>query len=328
MAEGIINDLSEVVKTLARYVENGFTIQSLEQKRESLVLSKPDASKFTPLKRLDSYSEKLVAVDCSTRTLKRAHNWGIFMLRTAHALVENREVDWGYKEKLTVLIGPSYVRCNTLRNLRLEVESEAALDLSERLDSNDYILLDGASYFGEKKGFQVSLYEKCKKKDVYLLAFSKQSPTLHDEYGRDFQAAVQLIAPRSLWVYHPVRKANLNEHLYGDISIVKLCEESPRVFRCDIMKYLTDRKIAKMLSPLTAVSKDPRCLGYPVPLWLAHEFSTTSDSKLLYYHELVEASLKEAGIYDKLSREELACNFADELHSIRYPFEREVIEYV
>ncbi|MCK4482724.1 hypothetical protein KAU55_05820 [Candidatus Bathyarchaeota archaeon] len=36
-AEDIPNKLSEVVKTLARYVENGFLIQHSEQRREPTV---------------------------------------------------------------------------------------------------------------------------------------------------------------------------------------------------------------------------------------------------------------------------------------------------
>jgi hypothetical protein len=328
MVEDIINGLSEVVKTLARYVEDGFTIQRLEQKREPIVLSKPDASKFKPLKKLHGYDVKFVAVDCSTRTLKRANNWGVYLLRVAYAMVENRKVNWDFREKVRALVGSSYTRYRALRDLRFEVESEIALNLIEKLDSGDHILLDGASYFGEKTGFHVSLYEECRKKSINLLAFSKQSPTLHDECGRDFQAAAQLIALHPIWVYHPVAKANLRKHLYGDISIVKLCKESPRMFRCDIMEYLTNREATEVISPLTAVSEDPRCLGYPVPLWLAHEFSATSDSKLLYYYEQVESLLREAGLYDRLSREELACSFADELHGVRYPFKREMIEYV
>lgn len=328
MAESIINDLSEVVETLVKYVANGLEVPPLEHRHRSMFLSAPDISKFKSLKSLGSYDAKFVAVDCSTTTLKRAHNWGIYLLRPAYAIVKDREVDWGYKETIKVLVAPSYVRRNMLRNLRLEVESRFALDLCRRLDLGDYILLDGASYFGKEKGFHVSLYERCKKGGFCLLAFSKQSPTLHDEYGRDFQATVQLIAPHNTWVYHPIRKANLNKHLYGDISIVKLCEESLWAFRCDIMEYLTCQEIVEVVSPLTTVSEDPRCLGYPVPLWLAHKFSAASDSKLFYYYEQVDALLREAGIDDRLSKEEFACSFADELHGIKYPFERELIGYV
>lgn len=228
---------------------------------------------------------------------------------------------------MQTLLGPAYIRHNTLRNLRFEAESELALSQIRRLASSDFVLLDGASYFGEKTGFRVSLLEECKKKNITLLALSKQSPTLHDECGRDFQAAVQTIAQYPIWVYYPVTKANPAKHLYGDISIIKLCPESPWAFRCDIMEYLVKRDVVDILSPLTVLAEDPRCLGYPVPLWLAHDFSATPDAKLLHYYEQVERLLKGSGLYDWLRKEELACSFADELHGARYPFDREWIEY-
>jgi len=90
---------------------------------------------------------------------------------------------------------------------------------------------------------------------------------------------------------------------------------------------LTKREVAEIVSPLTAIAEDPRCCGYPVNLWLADEFSQTSESKLLYRYEQIETQLKEARLYERLNREELACRFADELHGARYPCEREWIEY-
>jgi len=89
------------------------------------------------------------------------------------------------------------------------------------------------------------------------------------------------------------------------------------------MEYLTARKAEEILSPLTSISEDPRCLGYPVSLWLAHDFSAPSDAKLFHYCEQVERALFDAGLLDVLQREELSCSFADELHGIRYAFQRE-----
>jgi hypothetical protein len=95
------------------------------------------------------------------------------------------------------------------------------------------------------------------------------------------------------------------------------------------MEYLTKGEISELLSPLTAVTEDPRCLGYPIALWLAHEFSAPSDAMLLSYHDQVEERLVEAGILETLRREELSSSFADELHGVRYPFEREMVgDYV
>ena len=188
MQEHIPLDLDETVKTLARYVENGSSLREPSEAGSFQILSRPDASRVRPLKKFDSHDAEFVAVDCSTRTLRRANNWGIYLLRASYAMVENRHVDWGFKEAMKTFVGPSYVRHNELRNQRLEIESELAMSLIKKVGTGDYILLDGASYFGEKTGFRTSLFEECKK-NIVLLAFSKQSTMLHDDLGRDFQAA-------------------------------------------------------------------------------------------------------------------------------------------
>jgi hypothetical protein len=197
------------------------------------------------------------------------------------------------------------------------------------LDEGDYILLDGASFFGEKTGFWISLYEESFRRNMNLLCVSKQSSALHDEKGRDFIAAICNSSAYPVWVYHPVEKADTDKHRYGDVSVIKLCKDSPRAFRCDIMDYLVNRQIDELLSALTSISEDPRCLGYPVPLWLAHDFTAPSDAKLLNYLDQIDKRLASTGILSTLRSEELSCNFADEIHNVRYPFKREMVgDYV
>lgn len=68
---------------------------------------------------------------------------------------------------------------------------------------------------------------------------------------------------------------------------------------------------------------------YPIPLWLAHDFSAPADAKLLQYLDQVEKTLVDAGIMGMLREEELSSSFADELHGVKYPFKREMVgEYV
>jgi hypothetical protein len=133
-------------------------------------------------------------------------------------------------------------------------------------------------------------------------------------------ASTSILASFPLWVYHPVKTANMADHLYGDISLVKLCEDSQHIFRCDIMDP-TSVDISELLSPLTSLSEDPRCLGYPVTLWLAHEFSGASNSKLLEYYDLIENELATQGILESLRMEELSCSFADKIHGLSNLFE-------
>lgn len=328
MSDKIKEGLAEMKKKLSAYVDKGRAVGYQLAKEEPVIADKPDKSKFKPLRRVDSCDVHFQAVDCSTRTLKRANNWGIYLLRATYAVVRNRNVDWDYGEEIHTVIGDAYVRRRILQDRRLNLESKMALKLLHKTSTDDYLLLDGASYFGGERKFLVELYEGCKKKNIRLLAISKQSPSLCDEKGHDLIAATYMLSPYSVWTYYPAKKADMHKHQYGDVSIVKLCEESPRAFRCDIMEYLTECDVHELLSPLTCISEDPRCLGYPVTLWLAHDFSAPSDSMLLHYHDKIEEMLASAGLLDVLRVEELSCSFADELHGVKHPFRWERIEHV
>jgi hypothetical protein len=333
MKENVKADFADMEKKLKFYIDKGRVTGSIEVREEPVISVKPDASWIKPLKKMSGFSGSFVAVDCSTRTLKRANNWGIYLMRAAYASVEERNVDWGYEERLCTVVGDARTRSNFLTDVRIELESQMALSLLqnkagvsyyEHTDPRSkYLLLDGGGYFGGERKFRVSLYERCEKDGVTLLAISKNSPSLHDEKGRDLIATTSILSHYRTWVCHPIREADKDKSLYGDISLVKLCEESSRVFRCDIMEYLTNQQISEVLSPLTAVAEDPRCLGYPIPLWLAHEFSSPSDSMLLSYHDQVENALAEAGLLEILRREEFSCSFADEIHGIKHAFEWE-----
>jgi len=338
MNEKIHQDLTEMVSRLNEYVNKGRVVGYKEVKEEPAILVKPEKKNIKPLRKVSKYEGHFLAVDCSTRTLKRANNWGVYLLRSAYALVKDRDVKWGYQERIITITGDTHVRRNFLADYRTELESQLALALLRKGVSSFYdehshvrrmfLLLDGGGYFGGDRKFRVSLYDECEKERINLLAISKNSPMLHDEKGRDFLAAASLLSPHKIWFYHPVKKANKDRHLYGDVSVVKLSEESFRVFRCDVMEYLTDTDISEILSPLTCVSEDPRCPGYPIPLWLAHEFSAPSDTMLLYYYDQVEKVLAEAGLLETLRIEELSCNFSDTLHGVEYPFRWEMIEHV
>ncbi len=335
MSDKIKEDLSEMTKKLSLYVDKGQVPYSAEVREEPVIAIKPDASKIKPLKKISNYEGQFLAVDCSTRTLKRANNWGVYLMRTTYASVKGRNVDWGYYEKICTVVGDAHVRMRFLQDFRIEMESQIALNLlSDKLHGvyggirRIYLFLDGGGYFGGERKFRVSLYEKCEKDRINLLAISKNSPLLHDEKGRDFIATTYMLSPYSVWFYHPILEADKDKHLYGDISIVKLCEESSRIFRCDIMAYLTSHEISEILSPLTFISEDPRCLGYPIPLFLAHKFSVPSDAMLLHYHDQIENVLKEAGLLNILRKEELACSFPDELHGVKYAFDLEWVERV
>jgi hypothetical protein len=333
MTQPVDKDFFEMERKLKCYVDRGHVEGAAEAREEPTTNVTPNPRLVRPLRRKRDFEGSFMAVDCSTRTIKRANNWGIYLMRPSFAIVKNRIVNWGFKERICTAVGDAHARSNFLTDVRIELESEMALELLRNKDGafyyehldprSNYLLLDGGGYFGGERKFRVFLYEQAEKLGLPLLALSKNSPSLHDNKGRDFIATAAGLAPTGIWVYHPVRKADKDKSLYGDIAVVKLFEESPRVFRCDIMEYLVGQDVGELLSPLTCISEDPRCLGYPISLYLAHDFSAPSDSMLLLYHDLVEERLRETDLLETLRREELCCSFADELHGLKHAFQRE-----
>ncbi len=83
---------------------------------------------------------------------------------------------------------------------------------------------------GANENFVYHFTKHAKKTGINLLAISKNSPSLHDDKGRDLVATTYMMSPCDVWVYYPVRKADKDRSLYGDIAIVKLCAESPACF--------------------------------------------------------------------------------------------------
>jgi hypothetical protein len=333
MNPAIKNDFIDMEKKLKCYVDRGRVAGASEVKEEPTANVKPNVSLIQSLKRRHDFEGGFIAVDCSTRTIKRANNWGIYLMRPSFAVVRNRVVDWGFKERVCTVVGDAHTRSNFLTDVRIELESEMALELLQKTINSsyyehwnprsNYLLLDGGGYFGGERKFRVSLYEQSEKIGLNLLAISKNSPSLHDEKGRDFIAAASSLTSLETWVYHPVRVADKDKSLYGDISVVKLCKDGNHVFRCDIMDYLTEQDLSELLSPLTCISEDPRCLGYPISLYLAHDFSAPSDSMLLSYYDIIEERLRNSNLLESLRREESCCSFADELHGLKHAFQRE-----
>src|SRR4030067_474201 len=129
MNPNVESDFSEMEKKLRRYVDKGRVAGATDAKEEPIINVKPDASLLKPLQRKTAFSGSFMAVDCSTRTLKRANNWGIYLMRLSYAIVRNRAVTWGFKERICTVVGDSHARSNYLTDVRIELESQMALEL-------------------------------------------------------------------------------------------------------------------------------------------------------------------------------------------------------
>jgi len=98
-------DLAEMKKKLGEYINKGRAIGFHEARKEPVIAITPDKSKIKPLRKIENCDVHFIAVDCSTRTLKRANNWGIYLMRAAYASVEGRNVNWGYEESIASVVG-------------------------------------------------------------------------------------------------------------------------------------------------------------------------------------------------------------------------------
>jgi len=83
-------DLTDMEKKLHCYVDKGRVAGSAEVRKEPMISVKPNVSLIKPLKKNTTYIGSFAAVDCSTPTLKRANNWGVYLMRASCATVRNR----------------------------------------------------------------------------------------------------------------------------------------------------------------------------------------------------------------------------------------------
>jgi hypothetical protein len=74
MNQKIKGDLTNMEMKLKCYVDKGRVAGSAEVRKEPMISVKTDVSLIKPLKKITTYTGSFIAVDCSTRTLKRANN--------------------------------------------------------------------------------------------------------------------------------------------------------------------------------------------------------------------------------------------------------------
>jgi hypothetical protein len=153
MDQNIKTDFNEMEMKLKCYIDKGRMVGAAEVRNEPLIAVRPDASLIRPLKKISLYDGSFIAVDCSTRTLKRANNWGVYLMRASCAAVKGRTVDWSYSERVCTVVGDAHVRRSYLQDFRIELESQVALTMLKEALSHSYhvhgdvrsmyLLLDG-----------------------------------------------------------------------------------------------------------------------------------------------------------------------------------------
>jgi len=320
-------EINSAVDGLCRYVEEGVGVGCLTEDMEPLMVGRLEWEKLKPLKLVSSVNANFVGVDCSTIRLIPGNRFGVYVLRAAFAKIGvDRRPVLKFEEHIQLVTGDEINRMRSLEGLRFKYESELAIKVLDELNEGDFLLLDGTSDFGDKeqRRFSKKVYHECRGKGIILLTFAKNTKVMTPNGINFLTMLLTEDIKDQVWLYHPFKEANKDEHRYGDISFVKLSPLWPAAFRCDIMDYLLGGDLTTTLSELTAISQDASCLGYPVCLYLAHKECQAASPKLLYYRDLMEGELKkrDPNILRKVLTEETLASFRSQvLYGLKNPWE-------
>jgi len=331
-------DLRKCVEEMKKYVEGEHSPPPVSFET-TFTVDNIHISCFHDLKPEDSEA-RFLSVDASSYLLMKANNWRIGVSRCAYVLVEKINGKWVISEEGCIdHIFPTIAPVNQRKFLiwakLREYESSLALSLLEKLEPEDFCLVDGAAFFGfgSKGKYSIDLYNECFKRGIRLLMVSKNSPGLYSKKRQDLLATLNMYGTLlqkdgklgKCWIYHPIQRARIDcEDLYGDVTCVKLSPSSSRVFRCDVAEYIVKKGkdyMLKTVSELSNLSMDARCNGYPAPLFLAHERTRIPKAKLLEYHELVQKTLAKEGLLDFLLLEVDVASFRRHLLGLTFDFE-------
>lgn len=156
-----------------------------------------------------------------------------------------------------------------VEKIRMKIEKETILELSEILEEGSIVILDGTI----KRLKEID--EIIIKKNIMLIGLIKTNKIL-DIDGKDILQKIRELSPNHLWTcYIPSKNDRLKNY------IVKLNEKSQHLFRFEILKkqiQLAD--FNKIFGIIASNSTDPLFLGYPYGLILADKYARVSNLEI------------------------------------------------
>ncbi|MAE43205.1 hypothetical protein CMO93_05515 [Candidatus Woesearchaeota archaeon] len=157
-------------------------------------------------------------------------------------------------------------------------ELRIASVLTEQLESNDIIVLDGSLQctFTNERKYMDELYQKAIGKNIIVCGLSKTT-TLMTDRGNSIANALNKFGVTGKWLYNPVVEIKSNEHK-ADMSFVKLHERSKHIFRFEIYKEQKE-KLNDVVNILSSNCKDPVFVGYPYGLIEADRNARVSNNE-------------------------------------------------
>ncbi len=154
---------------------------------------------------------------------------------------------------------------NVSNVIRRFSELKTAINLTDNLDENDIIVLDGSlqcTFTNEKKYFE-ELYKKAEEKNIIISGLSKTT-TLMTDRGNSIANALNKFNIDGKWFYNPVVEIKASNHK-AEMAFVKLHESSKYIFRFEIHKE-QKQHLNNVISLISNNCKDAVFIGYPYGL--------------------------------------------------------------
>lgn len=276
---------------------------------------KIDKTNFHEIKNTDS-NQKIAFIDGGNTELLKAPNFSLQLIRIHYTIYQqNKRID-SKKQQFYILInaknqdnniiykteffgtkkdpiqfdsfdntikqGQHRISISEIGNaIRRFLELGAAKDLTNQLNNNDIIVIDGdlkATISNEIIYFN-ELYQKAIEKNIIVASISKTSE-LFTETGNALIPILNEIAPKEAWYYYPLVKIESENHK-ADLYILKLNKSSNYIFKFEIFNK-TKYDINEILAILKENSKDPVFLGYPYGLIEADQSARISNKEKGY----------------------------------------------
>ena len=291
MDDRVLAEIESTAEGLCTYAEKGrVALNSFETDAEPIMSHEPKLELLKPLKIFSSVNKVFAAVDCSTIPLIRGNNFGAYIFRVSATMVKpltGKEVNWSYEEHFQQVVGNEVHRKSRLQSIRFNYESKVGLPLLNKLDRDDYLILDGGSYFGGTRGFNVSLYEECRKRGIKLLTFSKTTQSTLTSKGTDFLATLLTkCMDNGVWLYHLAsqlatpRPSSVDPDVFAELwtkIIMKTTFKRDRDYLTENTPYLEYSDVeVKVLDQGEALLVSEPQLRFAVPI------------KTIYYPEYLE----------------------------------------
>jgi hypothetical protein len=195
----------------------------------------------------------------------------------------------------------------------------------QEIEKGDFLVMDGTlrTAFPNESKYARAAYSEANSKGIVYTGLSKTS-RMFTTTGLSLLGAVRKMAIDAkigpVWYYYPIAESISPEH-EAAIFIVKLNDQSPRIFRYEIQgeeaKALTDSEINEILAQLSINSSSLEFPGYPYGLVDADDNARVRHEEFNAYRVMLLSEISMLGASSKFMRHMQSVDAHDILETMR-----------